>query len=126
MSERTDNAPYSPAPNWVTPRGARRYPSPTPTAHKVPALPPDLDAKPAQDGAWHLPDRTIFKPGDEVSVRLRQADDGIRPEDLLAQVLGRPAASSTAQEAPTLEVRPEDMRLAPPTAQAARAGSPCA
>jgi membrane peptidoglycan carboxypeptidase len=122
MSERTDNAPYSPAPNWVTPRGARRYTSSTaPAVHKVPALPPDLDAKPAQDGAWHLPDRTTFKAEDEVSVRPRQADDGVRPEDLLAQVLGRPAVPTPAGAAPTLEVRPEDMRLAPPTAQAAAA-----
>jgi membrane peptidoglycan carboxypeptidase len=119
MSERTDNAPYSPAPNWVTPRGARRYASASmaSAAYKVPALPPNLDKKPAQDGAWHLPDRTTFSASDEVDVRPRQTDGGIRPEDLLAQVLGRPTV--TTPEAANAELRPEDMILARPSAQAA-------
>lgn len=111
MSDRPDNAPPTPVANWVTPRGSRRYTSqtPAPVIRQVKALPADLARLPTTDGAWHLPERTTFSADAQVDVRAPQVSPGLRPEDLLAQVLNTPARSTTTTREPA---RPEDTDFA--------------
>ena len=130
MSDRPEIDPNSrPAANWHTPRGgARRLtivpPTATPAVRKVAALPKTLSKAPASDGAWHLPERTTFSTDDQVSVKVREASPGIRPEDLLAQVLniGTRPATQVMAAAVGEDLRPEDTDFAPkPTPKVADA-----
>lgn len=78
---------------WSKPKtvGGWREITPAQTAEKtegwrvVPAMPPNLDIVPEQEGAWHLPrpEDTIFTPEDELEIGRANADAAplLRPED---------------------------------------------
>jgi len=127
MSERPDNSlPIEPA----EPGGWHAYKEPDlwkmmvtpeeePTSGwtEINARPDDLNEEPEKPGEWHVPkpEDTSFTPDDVITDEPIQAptpvgaDAPMRPEDLIAQIIGQQKADSIVQ--PQDALRPEDAIL---------------
>jgi membrane peptidoglycan carboxypeptidase len=114
MSERPENPQNNPGQSgWHSPREATPWQpgeQPTPSTigwRTMKALPDDMDTAPEKRGDWHLPQEsdTIFSPADEITVSpvptTGTSPVVIRPEDLLAEIVGQKRAQAA--------LRPEDL-----------------